>query len=243
MTKNKEKILSDHKRIKKKLIPPMLQLSGGIVYAKWLNNVLPELIWIGLLQEKLGIRRSVEICGEIAAIGKEVLKDSQVLSFAYISNYKKLDDVQLASFYTKMKNKNFLREYSNSLRELVLLYPECPLAKLVNYRQEDEETQCNEIKKLFSNCLAKYFYRQVHLTNLMESTALYMGWTSGLIKYTNNVKPPDLNVLITSHPGEEQYEKVSSSIRSSTMVLISDVDMDWSTYFWNKGLLIDECQK
>lgn len=133
MSKKSKKILVDHKQVRKKLIPPMLQLSGGLQFVKWLDHILPELIWIGLLQEKLGIKRSVEICSAIAEIGKEVMEEKLIVSMAYISNFKGLSKHQVESFFDQLKSKGVLEDFSFGLKELIYLYPECPLAKFTEH--------------------------------------------------------------------------------------------------------------
>lgn len=91
LKKKTKKILKDHKQIGKKFVPPMLQLQGGMKFVKWLDKILPELIWLRLLHEKLGIKRSVEICCSIARAIKEIYQEEHS-TFALISNYKKLTD-------------------------------------------------------------------------------------------------------------------------------------------------------
>lgn len=243
MTEKNKKILADHKRIKTKLIPPMLQLPGGMKFVKWLDNILPELIWIGLIQEKFGIRRSIEICGTIADIGKEIIGEDKPLSMAYISNYRNLNNNQSEKFCEQLKNKNLINEFSVAIKELIYFYPECPLGKLFQHSQNREDDSPEKMKQLFKTYLNKYFYRRVYLTNLMEGTALYMGWIADLIKYTSKVTIPNLNALASYQPDEEIYEKVSASVRATTQALMNDLDTTWCQYFWNRGLEIDECEK
>jgi hypothetical protein len=43
-----------------------------------------------MLQEKFGIKRSVEICCAIAKAGKVISEGKKAFTLAFISNYKKL---------------------------------------------------------------------------------------------------------------------------------------------------------
>lgn len=242
MPKKQKKILADHKQVGKKLIPPMLQLSGGINFVKWLDHILPELIWIGLLQEKLGIKRSVEVCNAIAEIGKGIVNTTHPISMAYISNYRKLNNQQAKIFFEQMASRNIYEDFSIALKELIYLYPECPLTKLIEHQQKNGVDSPEEIKR-FKRHLDKYFYRREYSTNLIEGTALYMAWIAGIIKYGPNVTIPDLEALANHQPDEEIYQKVSASVRSSTQLLMKDLDTTWCQYFWNRGLQIDRCQK
>ena len=236
MSKTK-KILKDHKKVGKKFIPPMLQLQGGMKFVKWLDNILPEILWIGMMQEKLGIKKSIEVCCAIAEAMK-IINQEQHLNSALISSYKKLNDTQYAALIKAVASDNLQQEITFSLESFVILYPECPLARLVNNDNHANKDVIGE----FKNILDKYFYRGVHLTNVMEATALGMSMLSGHVKFVNGVSPPDINALLTELPGSDIYEKVASSVRATTLTLSSRVDEEWASYFWNRGLVIDECQ-
>lgn len=235
-----KKILSDHKKVGKKFIPPMLQLQGGMKFVKWLDNVLPEILWIGMMQEKLGIKRSIEICCVIAKTMKNICQE-QHSNFALISSYKKLNTTQYTALANELGENNLLSEISFSLKSLLMLYPSCPLNRVVSI--EENNTSHGEALNEFKTILDRYFDRRVHSTNVMEATALCMCMLSGHVKYTNNVRPPDINALLTELPGSATYEKVASSVRATTLSLVSNVDEEWPCYFWGRGLLIDECKK
>jgi hypothetical protein len=218
----------------------MLQLPGEIKFVRWLDKILPEIIWIGLLQEKLGIKRSIEICCAIAKALKDIYQE-QNSTFALISNYKKLTDVQYMALLNSLSSSKMLNEISFSLKPLVILYPLCPLNKLVTNTENDYVY--DNVLSEFKCILNKYFYRRAHLTNVMEGTALYMGILAGHVQYVNNTTPPDLNALIMSSPGSALYEKTASAVRSMTVSLVSNANEEWPQYFWNRGLVIDRCNK
>lgn len=134
-----------------------------------------------------------------------------------------------------------LTEISFALKPLIILYPVCPLNRLV-VNKENADEYSNALNE-FKDILDKYFFRRIHLTNVMEGTALCMGMLGGHVRYVNNATPPDLNALLTEPPGSQSYERVASSVRAMTVSLASNVNEEWSRYFWNRGLVIDECQK
>lgn len=239
MDKSK-KILADHKRKGKKFIPPLMQLPGGMHFVKWLDHTLPEILWIGLLQEKVGIKRSIEICCVIANAAKDIRSDQdQSLSFAFTSNYKRLTDDQGHKLREILKEKAVLQELLFSLDELIKFYPDCPLKILLEKNYYSATGKLEEFKQM----LDKYFYRAVHLTNVMEGTALCMSILAGHVLYVHNATMPDLDSLIKELPGTPQYERTASSVRASTLSLIQDIDSQWCKYFWKRGLEIDRCQK
>ena len=52
----RQKVLSDHKKIGSKLVPlwPLLFPSEDV---RWSGNIIPELLWLGLLNEQYGWQR------------------------------------------------------------------------------------------------------------------------------------------------------------------------------------------
>lgn len=233
----KKNILSDHKKIGKKLIPPFLHTLGNLESISWLEVILPEIVWIGLMQEKLGIRRSVEICGVIAQSTKEMLQEQKKITLAFMSNFKKLNELQCKQLTESLKLANSFSDFQNALMPLVVLYPCCPLNKLLIV--ENKKYVINDLVTDFKNIFDKYFYRRSHLTNVMESTALYMTMVTGKILYCNNAKPPNLNIFLTESITSELYNKTASSVRAQITSLARECDLAWSNYFWNRGFIID----
>ncbi|MBK8982398.1 MAG: hypothetical protein IPM38_08810 [Ignavibacteria bacterium] len=58
--KKQKKVLDDHKQIGKKFIPPLLQL-GNFQDVDWQTIMIPELIWIGLINEMYGIKKGADL--------------------------------------------------------------------------------------------------------------------------------------------------------------------------------------
>lgn len=48
----KGQVLLDHKKVGKRFVPPLLQL-GPLGEIKWIDCILPELLWLGLLKRVL----------------------------------------------------------------------------------------------------------------------------------------------------------------------------------------------
>ena len=61
----KTAVLADHKREGKVFVAPMNQV-GPWSGLSWVSELLPELIWIGLLQRKYGLARGVKLATELS---------------------------------------------------------------------------------------------------------------------------------------------------------------------------------
>src|SRR3546814_8711781 len=54
-------VLSDHKRVKSKLVTPFNEAFGPMREVSWINTMIPALLWIALIQGAWGPRRGVEV--------------------------------------------------------------------------------------------------------------------------------------------------------------------------------------
>jgi hypothetical protein len=88
---SKSKILNDHKKIGKTLIPPMRQYLGEQGLVSWVDRILPELIWLAVIIENLGVNRGVEIAAKIAKLANQILPDEY---FAFVSSFDLLSNEQ-----------------------------------------------------------------------------------------------------------------------------------------------------
>ena len=62
-------VLGDHKRRESKMVTPFNDAFGPMREVSWINTMIPELLWIALVQEAWGPRRGVEI---ITAFSRDV---------------------------------------------------------------------------------------------------------------------------------------------------------------------------
>jgi hypothetical protein len=72
--KRSDRILLDHKQVGKKFIPPMLTI-GVFKEVRWIEIILPELLWIALLNDKYGLRMGAELSLAVAQSAIEVITD------------------------------------------------------------------------------------------------------------------------------------------------------------------------
>ncbi len=265
-----KRVLSDHKLVGKKFVPPIKQLKGGLETIRWLDVILPEILWIALLQENLGHERSVEICVALGRINRQINErqppfgEDISVDLALASSYLMLSKRQYENLKNILEKKGMLQDIVKALSPLIELYPQCPLSGMKNnsfsnffskkltYIKEKilcsvcsgYESEDVKMVKEFKVFLGKYFYRRTHLTNLVEATASCMSDLSGRIQYTNNVKPPNYNTLLDNLPETDEYEKAAAKIRARTLILFmpNRHSDKWPRYFWERGLELDECE-
>ena len=50
----RKKVLQDHKQRGKTLIPPVTHMLGPLREVSWVKTILPELLWVALIQDRYG---------------------------------------------------------------------------------------------------------------------------------------------------------------------------------------------
>ncbi|NOY51052.1 MAG: hypothetical protein GXO88_10895, partial [Chlorobi bacterium] len=68
------KVLDDHKRLGKRFIPPLLNY-GNLADVSWADMMVPDLIWIALVNENYGKQKGAEIIKNFYEVAKSTFKN------------------------------------------------------------------------------------------------------------------------------------------------------------------------
>jgi hypothetical protein len=233
---SESRIFSDHKKMGKTLIPPMRQFLGDSGMISWVDQILPELIWLAVIIENLGIKRGVEIGSKIAKLANEILPEEY---FAFASSFNLLDNEQKQQLVKLLEDQNYLVEVRDSLRNLLQLYPECPLKFIDNDLEQLIETKAiMDFKKI----LARYYNRREQPAMIIQANVVYFAGICGKLRYVSNVQVPNLEVIISDFESDES-KMVCSGVRATVNAFIGHISTKvsniWPRYFWNRGIEID----
>jgi hypothetical protein len=69
------RILADHKKRGKTLVPPLLHYFGSLEEVSWVSTIIPEISWLGLIQYQHGHRRGVELITAMARAARGMRSD------------------------------------------------------------------------------------------------------------------------------------------------------------------------
>jgi hypothetical protein len=86
----RKKVLQDHKQRGKTLIPPFTHLLGPLREVSWVKTILPELLWIALIQDRYGHRMGVELITLTARTARQVAPSTASSIFGAISSFDTL---------------------------------------------------------------------------------------------------------------------------------------------------------
>ena len=249
------KVLSDHRKIGRSFVPPMLQL-GNIENVSFALQAIPELLWIAILNEHYGWKDGAELslnlareAAEATGINPEEFKKKLGKApkefFAATSAYKSLNANQQKSIVTKLKLSLTWEIYVDALSPLMSLYPEFPLGFIFDKAiiiPQDSDVEI--IKSVISPLFDKNSKQAVS----MYANAIYIAFaTNKLMIVADDKKEMALANFpeIQNYPNTEESKVIAASIRASilSMIGMSDISKDWSNYFWNRGLEIEPCNE
>lgn len=230
-----------YKRNKSIYTPPILQL-GEFTSVHWLEDILPEIIWIGLLQKHYGLGLGSKLALQISETTSK-LSGRNNTWLAPLSCYYALNEDEKEIIRTELLGLDYLKNYEVAFTEITFLYPKFPLSFLVTDLSKCSETEAIKGFKVF---LASLFDRTNFDTTFMQATAVDMAFQAGILTVAPHTSLAKFDE-ISNFPVTDLSKQVASAIRSSLNQFFSSnnplsiMDMSWRNYFWNRGLQLEKC--
>jgi len=236
---SKQGVLSDHKRVGKQFIPPFVHKLPALVDVNWVDRPLPELFWLAVLNEELGLHRGIELASSIA---KEAVSapGAQRIWYAPVSAYCTLNESQQKAVIAALESQEHIQDLRQALGGLVALYPECPLIFLYESvpAMKNREIVIQRLKQV----MADLFDKTTKAATFMQASAIYMAFVTKRLTVAPNLSLANFPA-IEHYPATEESMRIASSVRASISAFFGVIDVPkwWPGYFWNRGLEIDQC--
>jgi hypothetical protein len=234
-------VLGDHSRIGKRYVPPFLHQVGPITEVSWVDEIIPELVWIGLLLKHSGDRRGTDLAAHLtkAASAQEVSVKGGC--FVWLSDFEGLPRDWWHALTTHLSAEHALDEIRSALSSLLSSYPDCPLGGLQAAGAAPSPVGIGPI----AETLMGLYARKSEFATKVQATAVYLALVSGVLKLVGNEVLADFHE-VAQYPRTEASRKVAASIRSTLTCLhgLRDASRSgsWPLRFWNRGLALDPCQ-
>ncbi|HKU07843.1 MAG TPA: hypothetical protein VJR30_17360 [Bradyrhizobium sp.] len=233
-------MLGDHKRVKSKLVTPFNELFGPMHEVSWINMMIPELLWIALVQQTWGPKRGVEI---ITAFTRDVRASDPTRDrtiWAAAGKFTQLPEGTLAQI---VEGRPYRDDLCVPLAPLHEHYPDHPMRELstttaLAQGSEDLET----IKEL----VGELFDRAATTAVMAQATATWLAFDADRLKVSAGLTLADFP-RIEDYPDTEQSQRIAASIRATLNQMFGETDMmgsgtDWPVAFWNRGLALEPCE-
>jgi len=237
------RVLSDHKQVGKRFIPPMVEATGGVEGINWTEQLLPELLWLGLLNDRHSTK-GPSLAVSVMKAAKEATGESPKDWFATTSSYLRLSEEQQRAVVTSLSQTGELESIREALAQLVSFYPECPLRFLfVDASTVALEAYKPEIEA-FKTILVSVMNRWEQPATLAQASAVYLGFASGMLKVMEGMALANFPE-ISKFPTTEESKIVAGGVRATVSMVFGIVQgskaSPWSTYFWNRGFELQPC--
>ncbi len=208
-----------------------------------MKTIVPEIVWIGLVQYEHGHRRGVELITSLARAACSVRSEEGGQIFAAASSYSVLSADEWAQLRESMVADGNLAPIQESLRPLVALYPECPLASVFPSPPEGSgESELLELRDL----VASLFNRTDRDPMMVQATAIWLAFDAGVLKVREGLALSQFPE-IERYPETELSRKVGGAIRAALNMFFGEgalarTSSSWPQYFWNRGLVLSDCE-
>jgi len=251
MKVQKQQVLKDHKRDKKIYIPPLRQLD--IQLDDWKDVKLPEVLWIGIIQSKVGIRMSNDLLLSLADVvdgiyPKDVIGKPNLPGLT--STYQLLPQEykdEIVETLHKLKILDILR---NGLSELVYFYPSSPFSFLFASSQYHFSPKAMPDLNIIKGVLHKMFYRHNKESIFAIMTVLQMAGKR--LQMTEeifdnfNLSIQHLNEVLKNgleNVAPEHCVRIFSTFSGMFMLsrFNATEDLLWPKYFWDRGYELEKC--
>ena len=235
---NSRRVLRGYKQKGKRFVPPMLQYIP-LEESRWIYDRIPELVWIALLMQSMGIKRGNAIA---TAIAQAAAKFSQARkAFAAASDYLELNEEQKEQIRVELDNKEMLGSAQTALATLISHYEGFPLAFIQTPNSEQQDVPETTLEDL-ENAIHTIFDRESREATIVQATAVHIYFTNGLLKVASGTSLENLNTVL-EYPGTEDSQRVAASVRAIITLLIGkEVNSDWASSFWRQGRTLTPCK-
>lgn len=237
---SEQEILKNHKRIGKRFVPPLMQL--GIEEVSYINKLVPEIIWMGLIFDRIDYRAGITFCEKITKLAHEIYASEKYTNFTICSSFLRLEDRQKEELVSKLKDQKLLESVQIYLAPLILLYDDFPMSFLgVTHNKIEKEILIKRIKE----GTQRYMNKHEKPGLVLQATTIYIRGITGGLFLNKSIEPPDLNSII-DNPESEPAKRAGGFIRSSVLMEIMSPESEslakWADSFWDQGLQVDTCE-
>lgn len=236
----KKQVLEGHKRVKSRFVPPMMQLPN-LRETSYINELLPHVVWMSLLNDKLGLEHGIKRSFQLAKLAHKIHVSEKHVNFAVCGNYSKLTESEAAELVTQLDKQGLLNTYRDALAPLLHLHPNCPMHLLgLPSVPDDRQALVDRLRRAIDIIFERYetpaAIMHANLITIRASTA-------GLF-VAKHIEIPDFDALIRD-PESEAAKRAASFARSCAMQEFMPDDeqrlLEWPKSFWNANYRLDAC--
>jgi hypothetical protein len=235
-------VLADHRRVKSRLVTPFNDAFGSLHEVSWVNTMIPELLWIALVQEQFGPHRGVEI---ITAFTRDVRASQADRASTIWAAAGKFDAIPRDELLILMETKGggYAADLCAALRPLAAWYPAHPLNTI--YEPPEPVSSRADLDHLKA-VVAGLFDRSSWAATMTQATAIWLAFDAERLTVAPSLALAQFP-KIQDYPKSELSQKIAASIRAALNSFFGETGLmasgsTWPVTFWNQGLKLEPCE-
>lgn len=235
-------VLADHVRIGRRLVPPFLRFAP-VGEVKWLDQILPEILWLGLLNARHGEVRGAELGLAVAKAAEKIAKPPPNTWFGLSTAYSALGVEGAAELRAKMQSVGLLEDLLAALGPLLCRYPDCPLGVLEPADASgvgDASADLAHIKE----AIRALIDRRNRAATFAQTNAIYIAFVTDRLVVSSASALADFPA-VEAYPSTELSRRVAAAIRATLNMMVgastTNAGSNWPSRFWTRGLQLESC--
>ena len=242
--KRRKRLLSGHKQVGKKFIPPFLhKMPAPLVYVSWVERRLPEVLWTAYLHDEVGVARGNNIALQLAKAAVKAVVPPKKQPFCLVYEYEDLPSEKAQQIVQSLPS-DALNILQKSLWPLVSLYRDCPFKFL--FPEDWEQTE----QLTMEDCLSKtkrivysLFDKTSTVAIQAQACAVYLMFVTDCLKIAEGLTLAQFPE-VAKYPDTELSRMVAAAVRSTLISMVDHLapSPKWPHYFWRHGLDISVCE-
>lgn len=216
---------------------------GRLNPVKWIDTLLPEVLWLGMLNNDYGHRRGIPLAEALATAADRAMAPHTKV-FAIESAYSSIPSERWGEIIRLVSTDSF-GELQRTLRPLVALYPASAFRGLWDGDQLQPIEGDVGIMRTQVGTMANRGGRPAMLA---QANAIYVAGITEKLILNQGSMLSNLEA-ITQYPDTEESRMVGSAVRAASLMLGRHTDEDhragteWTRYFWQRGIEIRRCER
>lgn len=244
MAKKDERVLADHTRKGKRLIPPFIRMAGEKYSPySWTRQLVPEAIWIWLLIDRHGLDKGARIAGLVGKAASAASRKDPKPLFCKTTSFAELSAEEKAEARRSL-GAPILDDLNAALGAFLDLCADNPLSFLSNGHAPDLVEQ-----ESFSRSLDALYDRYGRATAVTLATVTLISLDQDKLRVSDHLWDKLVEDFhhIAEYPSTERSKSAAASFRAGapmTLMMGDDGfehDDKWLEYFWGRVGTIGSC--
>jgi len=240
--KKPQRVLADHKREKRKLVPPLMQLPA-LREVSWFEEMLPDFLWLALM---LGRRSDWRAAYSALEVVDRFVPDGPRFADGRLTTFALVPEEDRAAARRVLRDEA-PHALPDQLGHAVALYPTCPARWLyedwLDRHDPDPNVGLPLVRSIIADHVDKGGVRETRLRMAAISRRVTHGKLSHTGEGTMKLVPKYPNGLTESE--QEQVESVMRAMWGSSFGMESEKYpelLEWPREFWRRNRDLVGCR-